>query len=140
MQDCLEYVFFHETIAAQFKQLLQQHQLPFSESTEAVTGARVVALPESTVSGELWDLLDNQYDQLHEQEQALLESGMLDATDKSVAGIYIQLANGESTIASVAPDVMNRLLTVISMDELNQFVEAIVRSVEQPQQASLCQL
>jgi len=34
---------------------------------------------------------------------------------------------------------MNRMLDVISMDEFNDFVEAIVTSVESPDDSAICQ-
>ncbi len=34
---------------------------------------------------------------------------------------------------------MNRILDVISMDEFNDFIEAIVSSVENPDDSAICQ-
>ena len=140
MSQTLDYLFFNLVVQQQFEHFLAENTLPYSQHSESVTGAMVIAVDEALVSPVLWDELDQLYDQLHEQDQALLEQSVNDPDGKNVAGIYLQLANGQYTIAKVAPDVVNRILTVISMDELNQLVEAIVQSVENPQQATLCQL
>ena len=140
MSQTLDYLFFNFVIQQQFENFLVENALPYVQHSESVTGAMVIAVEEALVSPALWDELDQLYDQLHEQDQVLLEQSVNDPDGKNVAGIYLQLANGQYTIAKVAPDVVNRILTVISMDELNQLVDAIVQSVENPQQATLCQL
>ncbi len=69
----------------------------------------------------------------------MLEQAMGDTyTETNAAGIYIQLAGGKQTVAQVNPDVMNRMLEVISMDEFNTFVETIVSSVENPDDSPIC--
>ena len=140
MSQTLDYLFFNLVIQQQFENFLVENALPYVQHSESVTGAMVIAVEDALVAPALWNELDQLYDQLHEQDQVLLEQSVNDPDGKNVAGIYLKLANGKYTIAKVAPDVVNRILTVISMDELNQLVDAIVQSVENPQQATLCQL
>ena len=81
--------------------------------------------------------LDDLYDELSEQDRQMMEAaGGEDAM--STAGIYIDLKNGDQTIAKVDPDVMNRMLAVVNMDEFNAFIECIVQSVETPEVSPLC--
>ena len=140
MSQTLDYLFFNDSIRQQFTDFLLRQNLNYAQQTESVSGAYVVRVDEALVSGELWDQLDDFYDQLYVADQVLLEQSMSDIEGKHVAGIYVQLADGKHTVAKVAPDVINRMLTVITLDELNQLVEAIVQSVENPVQANLCQL
>ena len=87
----------------------------------------------------MWDELDELYDQLSAQDQALLEDGTEDEGARSTAGIYLQLMDGRQTVAQVDPDTVNRILSVLNMDEFNAFLETIVRSVEQPDDSPVCQ-
>jgi hypothetical protein len=58
---------------------------------------------------------------------------------KNTAGIYIQLKENNQTVASTDPDVMNRMLEKISMEEFNVFIQAIVGSVEVPDDTPFCE-
>lgn len=137
MNDKLEYLFFTEQMAEAFKKALLEHELEFTQETEPVQGGIVLKTPEPE-DDELWDELDDLYDELSAQDQALLEEGIEDAEAKSTAGIYLQLQGGNQTVAQIDPDVMNRMLGVISMDEFNTFVDTIVQSVENPDDSPIC--
>lgn len=138
MNDTVEYLFFTETIAMKFIALLNELKIEYLQESEPVQGGIVIKIQEPE-DDELWDSLDETYDEMNSEDQALLEEGIEDEQSKSTAGIYLQLAGGQQTIAQVNPDIMNRMLTVISMDELNTFVEDIVRSVEDPDDSPICQ-
>lgn len=138
MNDTVEYLFFTETIAIKFIALLNELKIEYLQESEPVQGGIVIKIQEPE-DDELWDSLDETYDEMNSEDQALLEEGIEDEQSKSTAGIYLQLAGGQQTIAQVNPDIMNRMLTVISMDELNTFVEDIVRSVENPDDSPICQ-
>jgi hypothetical protein len=137
MNEVLEYLFFTPDIARQFIQALNEHGLEYVQETEPVQGAIVLKIAEG-VDDDLWDELDDLYDELSEADQALLEEGIEDSSAKSTAGIYLQLLGGKQTVAQVDPDIMNRILSVISMDEFNAFIDTIVRSVETPDDSPIC--
>lgn len=137
MNEVLEYLFFTPDIARQFIQALNEHGLEYVQETEPVQGAIVLKIAEG-VDDDLWDELDDLYDELSEVDQALLEEGIEDSSAKSTAGIYLQLLGGKQTVAQVDPDIMNRILSVISMDEFNAFIDTIVRSVETPDDSPIC--
>ncbi|MFI0398619.1 MAG: hypothetical protein ACH34X_06040 [Thiolinea sp.] len=138
MSDVLEYLFFTRTVAEQFAEALREHGLPYQEEIEAVQEAIVFKIAEG-VDEAIWDELDDLYDELSVLDQSLLEDEAGDEAARSAAGIYLQLANGQQTIAQVDTDMVNRILSVLSLDEFNQFVEIIVKSVEQPDDSAICQ-
>lgn len=138
MNESLEYLFFTPNIADKFIQELRERNLEYSQESESVQNAIVLKIPEG-VDDDLWDELDDLYDELSAEDQAVLEAGLEDESSKSAAGIYLQLAGGKQTVAQVDPDVMNRILSAISMDELNEFVDIIVRSVENPDDSPICE-
>lgn len=137
MNDVLEYLFFTPVIADKFTQALMEREITYIREIEHVQGAIVLKVSEG-VDEALWDELDDIYDELSEEDQALQEEGIEDEDAKSTAGIYLQLAGGKQTIAQIDPDVMNRMLSVVTMDEFNTFVDTIVRSVESPDDSAIC--
>lgn len=137
MNEVLEYLFFTPSVADKFIQALHEHDLHFEREIEPVQGAIVLKIAEG-VGDDLWDELDELYDELSEEDQSLMEAGIEDVDAKSTAGIYLQLSGGKQTIAQVDPDVMRRMLGVITTDELNTFVDMIVRSVETPDDSPIC--
>jgi hypothetical protein len=137
MNDVLEYLFFTPTIADKFTLALTEREVAYVREIEHVQGAIVLKVSEG-VDEDLWDELDELYDELSEEDQALQEEGIEDDDAKSTAGIYLQLLGGKQTIAQINPDVMNRMLSVVTMDEFNTFVDTIVRSVENPDDSAIC--
>ncbi|WP_020394028.1 hypothetical protein [Thiolinea disciformis] len=138
MSEVIEYLFFTRPMADRFADQLKARRLDYAEVAESVQEAIVFQLHEN-LDEDTWDELDELYDELSAQDQALLESGMIDETAASAAGLYLQLADGRQTIAKVNPELVNRILTVLSLDELNQFLEVIVSSVENPDDSAICQ-
>lgn len=138
MSDVLEYLFFTREIADQFAEQLAARSVDYQEVIEAVQEAIVFKIPES-VGQQVWDELDDLYDELSVADQALLESEVEDESAQAAAGIYLQLANGKQTIAQVNPDLVNRILSVLSLEEFNQFLDTLVKSVEQPDDSAICQ-
>lgn len=135
----LEYLFFTQEIADKFIAYLKGKNLAWEQKNDPMLGSIVIETPED-IEDELWDELDDYHESLGEDEQKILEVELADSeTETNAAGIYIQLANGEQTVAQINPDVMNRMLSVISMDEFNEFIETIVSSVESPDDAPICE-
>ena len=135
----LEYLFFNAVFANKFILILEQHGLPYQQQIESVQDSILITTPED-LDDELWDAIDEAYDNLSEQDQQLLQSKLDDDSKVSAAGIYIQLKGDQQTIAQIDPDVMNRMLEKISMDEFNAFIEAIVSSVETPDDTPFCEI
>ncbi|QTR49220.1 hypothetical protein [Candidatus Thiothrix anitrata] len=138
MNELLEYLFFTPAIADKFAAALQENDLVYVREIESMQGATLLKIADG-VDDALWDSLDELYEVLNTEDQALLEAGLVDEDAKSTAGIYLQLAGGRQTVAQINPDVMNRMLSVITMDEFNAFIETIVRNVETPDDSAICQ-
>jgi len=134
----LEYLFFNSVFAEKFMHLLKDKSLEFNQATESVQDSILITTSED-IDDDLWDEIDEAYDDLSEQDQQLLQSRLDDDSKVSAAGIYIQLKDDEQTVATIDPDVMNRMLERISMDEFNAFIEAIVSAVEVPDDSPFCE-
>lgn len=138
MNDTLEYLFFTRLIADQFIQAVDNKKIPWKENTESIHSSILIQIPEDDI-GEYWDEIDDLYDALAIKDQEQLELNSDSAEDVSSAGVYIQLKNGEQTVAQVNPDVLNRILGAITSDEFAEFIDVIAKSVEQPDSAPICQ-
>jgi len=136
----LEYLFFTQEIADKFIAFLKNKNIAWEQKNDPMLGSIVIETPED-IEDDLWDELDDYHDSLGEEDQKILEAELATSdTETNAAGIYIQLANGEQTVAQINPEIMNRMLSVISMDEFNDFIETIVSSVESPDDAPICEL
>ncbi len=134
----LEYLFFNQPIADKFVTFLKQKNLSFEQHIDPMLETIVIKTPED-LDDALWDEIDDYHENLGEEDQKILEQALVnDVTETNAAGIYIQLANGQQTVAQVDPDIMNRMMERISMDEFNQFIETIVNSVENPDDTPIC--
>ena len=136
----LEYLFFTQPVADKFIAFLDNKSLQWSQDNDPMLGSIVIKTPED-IEDDLWDELDEFHESLGAEDQQLIESTMVDnETETNAAGIYIQLKDGSQTVAQIDPDVMNRMLDVISMDEFNRFIETIVSSVENPDDSPICKM
>ena len=73
---------------------------------------------------------------MEDAEERLTEAG--EAAEKDVAAMTISLQSGDTIYASVEPKVLNRILSVITTQELNDLVNSIVSSVENPDERPFC--
>ncbi|MFO7581449.1 hypothetical protein [Guyparkeria sp.] len=98
--------------------------------------ATTISIPDDTDE----DLLDQIEEWYEEETQAaeaeLFASGEADA--EVSAGVWVQLGDGRSTFAEVSPSMMSRMLSVLSADELGDFVSRIADAVEDPDATPIC--
>jgi hypothetical protein len=132
----LEYLFFSDSVTQRFRDFLAKQDVAYEDRVEKVENARIIALnkPEDE---DLWDLIEDYYDQLAIEDQELAEAQEAQDTIHR-AGIFLQLSGGRQTNAMVDPDILNRILSAVTMDELHLFLEAVVRSVENPDDSPIC--
>lgn len=134
----LDYLFFNPSIAEKFIDFMNKNNLEWTQEIEKIQGALVLKTSED-IDDAIWDALDEHYDKLGLEDALLSDRHSVKADDIDTAGVYIQLKNGQQTIAAINPLVVNRILDAISMDEFNDFIEAIVNSVENPDDSAICQ-
>jgi len=139
MNDALEYLFYSSTIFDRFVDELNEKKIPWKKTQDVINQSSIVLITEDDIE-EYWDEIDDLYDELSIEDQRLEESGANNPDDISTAGIHIQLKNNIQTIAQVKPDMLNRILDVLSPDEFAEFVDIIVKSVETPDDTPICKL
>ena len=130
----LEYIFFHDEPRRQFIQYLAKQDIPYAEHNDSM--GMIVSVPED-MGEDIEHEIETRYDELIENaEELLAEDG--EQAEKDVAAITITLDNGKTACASVSPKILNRILAVITPQELNDLVNSIVSSVQNPDDRSLC--
>ncbi len=130
----LEYIFFHDSPRLNFIEFLNEHSISFDEKDDNM--GMVIAVPED-LGEEVEDIIELHYDKLMENAEELLADDSEEA-EKNVAAINITLDDGKVIYAAVSPNVINRILSVITTQELNDVVNSIVDSVLNTDERPIC--
>jgi len=130
----LEFVFFDRRPYDKFAE--------FARSMGLEPGCRVtdhdeylIELPEDLDAGIL-DRVEEQYDRM----MGLSEELMAESDDDhySAAGVQVRLPDGSEIVASVEPAMLRRILSVLSYEELGEFVDSIAASALNPDHRPIC--
>jgi len=133
----LEYVFFHKQLAQQFAKKARD----FGIKSQLVEDdpAWEVHLPEDideTIEQQLCDF----YDELFDQDQDMYELEHAQSEDNyGAAAIELNLKNKQTVYAQTDQQLMAKVLSVLTFEELNSFVRDIVFAVENPDERTICQ-
>jgi len=134
----LEYIFFHQEPFRQFKQYLSSRNVKIlKEEVDQTDVEGLVIFIEDNLDETLSDEIETFYGDMMELNETLVaeEQG---SDEINNMGLAVSLVDGRSVLASVEPDVLNRILSVISHQELGQLVDNIADAVENPDDRPLC--
>ena len=132
----LEYIFFNEKTCQLFENSATSSGI--TPIINCADGCFTVRLPED-LDEVLLEKLEDYYDELMDIDRTLAEQQDDSSDNVHAAGITIQLKDGRNVLASVSPELLNKVMQSISTDELNTLVCAITEAVEDPDESSLCQ-
>jgi len=124
----LEYVFFQEVQRKRFQDFLSEQGLAWTlEPGDLET---LVVVDEAGLDDELAERLESIYDDLFAEEQAQhAEKPPPPVRPDDGSGLTIQLPDGLTVCAQLPPELIARVLTVITAEELAAMVEEIARAV-----------
>jgi len=130
-----EYLFFSDGPCRRFVGWLEERNIPvcMRDNREGKT----VGVPEDLEEA-LLDDVDAFYERMVVRDESMLNEGD-DAAGRHTAGITLNLSNGLTPQVAVPPELLNRLLSVMTLEELGQFVQRIVNAVENPDSRPFCQ-
>ncbi|MCG7898244.1 MAG: hypothetical protein JAY99_04110 [Candidatus Thiodiazotropha lotti] len=131
----LEYVFFDQRPWQDFVDYLKQ--LGLAIETARDDGEWLVYVPEE-LDDEMDEKIETRYEILLEMNEQLI-ADQQGSSHVDMAGINVSLMDGRVVQAEVDPQLINRLLQVVSVEELGEFVRAIALAVEQGDERPLCQ-
>ncbi len=129
-----DYVFFHPTVRDRFIARLRELNVA-CESRE--TESELVVSVDEDLADDVLERIDGLHEQLLDEEQARIEQ--FEAPERHAAGITIRLQDGRSVQAAVDPELLNRLLQAVTIEELGSFVQTIAAAVENPDDVPFCQ-
>lgn len=130
----LEYVFFEASIRKKFIDFLTARKVEHKLSDD--DDLLQVDVPED-LDDAVGDAIDLCYETLLQETAELMEQGE-DALEKNVAGVQVQLADGEVCTVRLNPDLVGRILGCISMEELRDMVQEVAHWVEFKDNSPLC--
>lgn len=134
----LEYIFFHQQPYQQFKQFLQSKNIEMlKEGIDETDVEGFVIHIQDNLEDDISEEIEDYYDEMMELSENLVADESED-NETSRVGLNVTLMDGRSVLAEVDPDVLNRVLTVITHQELGNLVDAIADAVENPDQRPLC--
>lgn len=124
----LEYVFFHEVPRKRFQEFLKEQGLVWTlESGDMET---LVVIDDVGVDDTLADRIESVYDELFAMDQAICSSASAEPADQGIEGVAVRLESGRTVVADLPPELVSRVLTAISPQELRVFVDAVARAIE----------
>ena len=132
-----EFTFLTPDGGAGFIKRLEAEGLKVTVSSDPIAEeATTVSIPDD-IDDDLADRIEGWYEEETQSAEAeLFASG--DAEADVSAGVWVQLADGRSSFAPVPPDMVSRILSVLSADELGDFVSRIADAVEHPDDTPIC--
>ncbi len=134
----LEYVFFEQEPRERFQDFLGEQGLNWT--LEPRDPETLVVIDDAEIDDELADRIEDLYDELFDMEQALYEAGLPESAEHYAGtGVVVNLKDGRAVYANLPPELLNRVLSVISPEELGTIVDAIVSAVEDPDERTFCQ-
>lgn len=135
----IEFAFLHPGAHEKFAESARAHGLTASFYDDPIgTGATIVRMDEEGLTPEIEAELEALALQLDEEGQSWADSIGGDVR-LSAVGIVVHLSDGSQSLARVDPDMVRRILSVLSPDELGQFVAKIADAVENPDDSPICQ-
>lgn len=122
----LEYVFFQDEPRQQFLTFLAGQGVAWG--LEARGSEIVVVIDDSALDDELLGRLELLYDDLFDLERSLYEQRRGRAEGRR--GVVLSLKDGRAVTAELPGELVDRILTVLSPEELGCLADAIAQAVE----------
>lgn len=129
-----EYMFFDHDLRQQFIRFAHGHGVP-CEATEDSMG--LVASVAEDIPEPVSDELDRYYDELLELQAERVDRADGAATHQA-AGVRVTLDDGRPCMIKLDPDLANQLLSAFTLEEVQTLVQAIARSVANPDDGPIC--
>ena len=132
-----EFTFLTPDGGAGFIRRLESLGLAVEVASDPIAEEATTVSISDDIDDELADRIEEWYEEETQAAEAeLFASG--DAAAEVSAGVWVQLEDGRSSFAPVPPDMVSRILSVLSADELGDFVSRIANAVENPDDTPIC--
>jgi hypothetical protein len=129
-----EYIFFDEELRQRFVTYARSHGV---DCTLPADDMGLLAATPEDINERVSDELDTYYDALMEEQADRTDAADGKATHQA-AGVRVTLSDGSACMIKLEPALANRLLAAFTLEEIQELVNAIARSVENPSDGPLC--
>jgi hypothetical protein len=129
------YIFFDDGLRTRFVEFVQARGVRHTEEPDPM-GTSVIGIPED-VDEALYETIEAYYEELSAMQEQLLD-GTTDGLEINRAGVRVTLSDGRPCMVRLDPEIVRRLLTVLSFDELQDLVATIARAAEDPDDGPCC--
>jgi len=141
LDDVMEYVFFDLSLAERFREYCSSLGLKVvvnSAESDSEEPTFTVIFSDN-IEFKLVEQIESIYcDLLFGEQAALVEGNNEGGAVADHCGVQVRLQSGSFTTIAVQPDIMNKLLSVLSTEELQFFLAGVVEDVENPKEGPVC--
>ena len=130
----LDYICFDAPFTQAFTEFLQKKGVHYQLRDDDM--GTIVSVPDD-LDDELDDAIDEHFEHFEREYEMRLKQELA-SQDKNVTAISVNLSSGEVCYVPVAEEMMQRLLSVLSPQEVGDLVDAIVSVVENPDTRFIC--
>ena len=133
----LDYVLFDEVPYQLFIDWLRGKDISYESERD---NENYVIKVSEDLDEDLLDDIDDKYDELMDMNQDIINKAEKENNDGyNMAGIVVTLNDGTISYADIDSNLLSRVVSVISPEELGEIVCAIADAVENPQPKTYCQ-
>ncbi len=136
----LDFIFFHKQPLQRFEDFLKAKNIPYEHDTEfqaSVEEAGFTISISDDYDLDTIEQIEDFYDEMMDLN-AQLVSEQEGSNEIKNAGITVNLSDGSTVLADVDPDLIYKLSTTLTPEEILELVNAIANAVENPDQRPLC--
>lgn len=141
MDEQMEYVFFSEALADKFIAYCNEFGVGCEVVSEELHPGEVsyTVQMKGQLDDETIEKIEDYYNDLFFGEQA----AQIEGNDEMGAladacGVQVQLQSGEFTTVAIHPEIMNKILSVLTVDELQSFLSQVAEDIENPKSGPIC--
>ncbi len=139
--ESMEYLFFDKALAERFVEGCRPHAENIRIVTEETPsdGDAYSVVIETLLVDEAAEGIEQLYDELFFGEQAAqVEGNSGEGALADACGVQVKLSTGEFTTVAIEPEIMNKILSVLTVDELQQFLAQVAEDIEFPKSGPIC--
>lgn len=141
MLDNFEYTFFDQQIAENFSAFITKQGFiaNIRQEISPNDGYTFEVSVENTLNDKSIELIEDYYADLLFGEQASLIEGNSDqGAQADSCGVQVQLKSGIYTTIAIHPEIMNKILSVLTITELQSFLAKAAEDIEEPKTGPIC--
>lgn len=141
MDDSMEYMFFDEILAKRFKTYCEGLgiETEFEKDITHTDDDSFSIIIAGGLDDDLMEKIEDEYGEMLFGEQAAQVEGNDDGgAIADACGVQVQLSTGQYTTVAIHPEIMNKILSVLSIDELQQFLSQVAEDIETPKMGPIC--